>query len=880
MDGTTLRRRAEEATLRRDALETIRRDPGEGAGLFPETHADGGMRLPEAFSGVVAGERRLLTVEKLLASGGEGDLYLCRSGAGRYVVKVLRHEADPDVLRALREGRDLAEDSHLVPLEYVGSMREMAGQVADDRLYTVSPYYAAGDLSMSVNLRRINPSLPDPRGGAPEFADPVRLDEDEFTRLVRELHAAVRTLHTWPAGGSIVHRDIRPENIMVDADGAYRLGDYGLASGLEPGLAMKFTRRFGLSHGYSPPEAYVHAQLRQQVTRKYDYFSLGMTLLHAALGRPRYLLSPPDRPPEKGETSLGEFYETIALSGVQVPQALPERIRGLLRGLLLASPEHRWGDAEVAAWLAGGNPAIHAPAVERSSGISVKVNGSICRGEQEVVHAILRNWALFRGLAADGTLEFRWEDPDLAYRRRVEAALGAARHLDPESGLEEIVQALDPGCGHVFHGLQFASDDDLGRAILNAAPDALGPFADYLARGALRRRRQSAQTDEAAEAVLSMLEAYARVEPEEAVRHLGRLLAGEALLPLSIPLSGGEVLSTDLTGLTREVRAQVEQMLEDFVLRTSSGRPELLPVPGLYGSGASPWVVQADGSVLADPAPLSAVLSVPDRLADILRWMSGGREVHSVSSLAPSLFLHMYTAGWIRSDILPEKTTDGRSLRTLAQIAELLSIFPDFRTGHVLDDAFIAYLTQACRILDGTAGLRLPRAGAPARGSRLDAARQAAKEAVQAYADTRTWEALLHALGVVQEALTAAAGLGPATHAAAVRVAHTFSLVFSGTDAELQQAFDSLMEEYRGAADDLGRLARLISELDRLGEKAEAAARQDLQRYALTDELECLRRLSRERPEAADFVVPDTTDAEVYYTELRRWAQGKRRKRR
>lgn len=886
-DGLTLRRNDPERTLRREDQGTRRRS-AEQLTLRRAKEAETAAP-PAAFACLLGGRRVRLQAERQIAAGGEGDVYLCRSDAGAKIVKVLRYDSDLEVLRALAEEQKLLGDSFLVPLDYVGSMREVEGQIADARLYLVSPYYPGGDLADFANMRRVNPSIRYAgeeaafTGTNAEYArvtcDPAAVNGPEFHRLLSQIHTAMKSLHgAGILGGGLIHRDIRPQNILLDADGSYRLGDFGLVSVLEDGLLMKLTRRFGISHGYSPPEAYAHQRLRQPVSKKYDYFSLGMTLLHVLLGRPRYLLAPEGRKPEAYETSIDDFYETMALSNVQIPGALPERIRLLLRGLLLAPTEHRWGAAEVDAWLAGRDPAVHAPSTEKGSGISVKVNRSTYTGEQEVVEGILRNWDLFRTLTAEGSLEFRWQDPDLAVRRAVEAAVRESRTLDPEIGLRRIVRAIDPESGHVFYGRRYGTDLELGRAMMAATEKQADPFAGYLQTQGLSSRMQDADPEELQ--AVRMLEAYAAIQPHAAVQHMGRLLAGEALPPLRIPLSSGDELTLTLAGLQEELQRLVTSMLGKYTARIERPLPVLSPVPGIYGSGEQACVVQTDGSVLANPAPLGVKLPVPRRLADLLRYMGGGREIHSVTDICPPLFLHMYQAGWVRrdTDIFAEAGAQRPFRFSLRQLAEQLSLFPDFRSGHALDDAFRGYFAGVRTLLDTTAGLRLPREPNAQQTTRIDTGRQAALGAIRTFEDSRSWEDLAAALDTVPQTVRALAETAGASYGAALRMAAVFPSVFGGTRRELQQDFDALMHEYRRSLDDPAALGRLAAGLELLEQRSAQARQQDLGRYALAEEMELIRSLSREKPEAVDFVVPETTDADVYFAALRRWFAGRKRK--
>ncbi len=152
-------------------------------------------------------ERRLgeYELEVELGRGAMGTVYRARSADGELVaLKVL----DPalgadDAYRArfAREARVAHEvrDRHLVRILEVGD--------ADGRPYLVLEYVSGG--ALSDRLRR----------GA--------LALDESLRLVGQVAAGLDALHRH----GLVHRDVKPSNIMLREDGSAALTDFGVAKG-------------------------------------------------------------------------------------------------------------------------------------------------------------------------------------------------------------------------------------------------------------------------------------------------------------------------------------------------------------------------------------------------------------------------------------------------------------------------------------------------------------------------------------------------------------------------------------------------------------------------------------------------------------------------
>jgi serine/threonine protein kinase len=120
-----------------------------------------------------------------------------------------------------------------------------------------------------------------------EYCDARRLTLGERLRLFRHVCAAVHHAHQ----NLVVHRDIKPRNILVTADGTPKLLDFGIAKLLNPALgalgdAPTETGLRVMTPEYASPE-----QVRgEPITTVSDVYSLGVVLFELLTGRRPYRL--------------------------------------------------------------------------------------------------------------------------------------------------------------------------------------------------------------------------------------------------------------------------------------------------------------------------------------------------------------------------------------------------------------------------------------------------------------------------------------------------------------------------------------------------------------------------------------------------------------
>jgi eukaryotic-like serine/threonine-protein kinase len=206
--------------------------------------------------GVAGGRYRL---ERPLGHGGMASVYLAHdSELDRPVaVKLLaENAAGDDGLRErfVREARLAARLSHPNVVSVFDAGED------EGRPYIVMEHVAGETLSELIGRRG-------------------RLPPEEARALA--LQAAHGLAHAHASG--LVHRDIKPQNLLLRADGTLKIADFGIARAAE-GTALTQAGTVLGTAAYLAPEQ----GLGEQTTPASDIYSLGAVLYELLTGRPPY----------------------------------------------------------------------------------------------------------------------------------------------------------------------------------------------------------------------------------------------------------------------------------------------------------------------------------------------------------------------------------------------------------------------------------------------------------------------------------------------------------------------------------------------------------------------------------------------------------------
>lgn len=381
--------------------------------------------------GLVAGQRiGPYQVVREIGQGGMGTVYLAVRADEEFdrqvALKLVGMGSAATIVRRFRAERQI-----LAHLDHPNISKLLDGGTTEDgRPYFVMDF---------VEGRPID-----------EYA--VGLSLRERLALFREVCAAVHFAHQ----NLVVHRDLKPGNILVTADGVSKLLDFGIAKLLDPGQTDPGLSELGLrpmTLQYASPE-----QVKgETITTASDVYSLGVLLHRLLTGRSPYLAAADDR--QALERAILEG-KTLRPSATVERREEARRLAGDLDTIVLRAmdpePGRRYASAEqlaadVQRYLDG------LPVLARKDTAGYRL-GKFVRRHKAGVAAAAAVLLLILGFSITVTLLFRKAERD---RDRAEAVSGFLVDLferaDPSRSRGKTITArevLDGGQRQIAGDLQ------------------------------------------------------------------------------------------------------------------------------------------------------------------------------------------------------------------------------------------------------------------------------------------------------------------------------------------------------------------------------------------------------------------------------------------
>lgn len=257
----------------------------------------------------VLGDR--YTLLEVLGDGGMARVYLAHDNIldRDVALKVLREQYADDesfVERFRREAKSAASLNHpsIVQVYDQGRAQE------DGTYYIAMEYVPGGTLKERIQREGL-------------------LDHREAARIAARVAEALQTAHA----RGIVHRDIKPQNVLLTASDEAKVADFGIARAASSKTMTETNLVLGTS-AYMSPE-----QVRgERVGPASDLYSLGVVLYEALTGEQPYRADDPIA------TAMKHLDEPPPHPGVANP-AIPEGLDALVVKLLAKSPEERYASA-------------------------------------------------------------------------------------------------------------------------------------------------------------------------------------------------------------------------------------------------------------------------------------------------------------------------------------------------------------------------------------------------------------------------------------------------------------------------------------------------------------------------------------------------------
>jgi serine/threonine protein kinase len=290
-------------------------------------------------------------IDKVIASGGMGTVYLAdrtdQAFKHKVAIKLIRGGLqNRDILRRFyRERQILANLNHPNIAQLLDG-----GTSSDGNPYLVMEYIEGTTIDA--------------------YCDDRKLTVSERLALFQKVCSAVRYAH----GKLVVHRDIKPRNILVTSEGEPKLLDFGIVKLLDPEDELAGTLTLTLQRLMTPEYASPEQMRGETISTASDIYSLGIVLYELLTGHRPFRFQTTSAKeaerivcevePPRPSTVIGQTTE-IVLSGGEMKtltpeivsstrEGKPERLRRRLKGdldhvvmrALRKEPEQRYSSVE------------------------------------------------------------------------------------------------------------------------------------------------------------------------------------------------------------------------------------------------------------------------------------------------------------------------------------------------------------------------------------------------------------------------------------------------------------------------------------------------------------------------------------------------------
>ena len=166
-----------------------------------------------------------------------------------------------------------------------------------------------------------------------------KFSPEEAVEIVRQICLALEAAH----GVGVIHRDLKPQNVMQDKQGRILVMDFGLARSLESDGMTQTGALVGTMEYMSPEQA-----MGKQLDQRSDIFALGLIFYELLTGKMPY----------KADTALASLLKRSqerAIPASEIDAAVPKGLSDIVSKCLERDVEHRYANvsemlADLDAW--------------------------------------------------------------------------------------------------------------------------------------------------------------------------------------------------------------------------------------------------------------------------------------------------------------------------------------------------------------------------------------------------------------------------------------------------------------------------------------------------------------------------------------------------
>jgi serine/threonine-protein kinase len=249
-------------------------------------------------------------VEREIGKGGNARIFLAREPEGQAVALKILH---PELLVSVAADRFLREIKLASQLNHPHIAHLLDSGERDWLVYYVMSYVQGPTLRDMVSQR-------------------IRLTVPDTLRVADDLLDALEHAH----GHGILHRDVKPENVVIGSQGAVLL-DFGIARAVWASGSDRLTRS-GIAVGTSTYMSPEQITALQEIDLRSDLYSLACVLFECLAGQPPFV--------HRNEAVVLQMHLTQPAPDLRSlrPEVPVELAQSLARALA-KTPEERWQSA-------------------------------------------------------------------------------------------------------------------------------------------------------------------------------------------------------------------------------------------------------------------------------------------------------------------------------------------------------------------------------------------------------------------------------------------------------------------------------------------------------------------------------------------------------